>query len=90
MLQAQKKTTGSKVYYCSQRGSTIHRCSFFMNTGNLESMFVDGFDRCLKVAADYGGVVKIHGLFGVREMHYPASITYDYDVWPPGRMALRV
>ncbi|KAG1723804.1 cytochrome P450 [Suillus lakei] len=32
--------------------------------GNMESMFVDGFQRCLKVAADYGGAVKIHALFG--------------------------
>jgi hypothetical protein len=41
-----------------------------MNPGNLESMFVDGFERCLKVAADYGGAVKIHALFGVRGMYY--------------------
>ncbi|KAG2036047.1 cytochrome P450 [Suillus americanus] len=32
--------------------------------GNMESMFVDGFQRCLDIAADYGGAVKIHALFG--------------------------
>ncbi|KAG2352079.1 cytochrome P450 [Suillus spraguei] len=32
--------------------------------GNLESVLVDSFDRCLKMAADYGGVIKIHALFG--------------------------
>ncbi|KAG0694815.1 cytochrome P450 [Suillus ampliporus] len=32
--------------------------------GNLELMFVDSFERCLKVAVDYGGAVKIHALFG--------------------------
>jgi hypothetical protein len=54
----------------------------FINTGNLESMFVDGFERSLKVAADYGGAVKIHALFGVREIHLPARLMHDYDVWP--------
>lgn len=32
--------------------------------GNMESMFVDGFQRCLDIAAEYGGAVKIHALFG--------------------------
>ncbi|KAG1734665.1 cytochrome P450 [Suillus paluster] len=32
--------------------------------GNLESIFLDSFDRCLQVAVDYGGAVKIHALFG--------------------------
>jgi cytochrome P450 len=32
--------------------------------GNMESMVVDGFQRCLDIAADYGGAVKIHALFG--------------------------
>ncbi|KAG1734666.1 cytochrome P450 [Suillus paluster] len=32
--------------------------------GNLELMFVDSFERCLKVAMDYGGAVKIHAFFG--------------------------
>jgi hypothetical protein len=36
-------------------------------------MFLDGFERCLEVAADYGGAVKIHALFGVREMHLPCQ-----------------
>lgn len=32
--------------------------------GNMESVFVDSFERCLKIAADYGGAIKIHALFG--------------------------
>lgn len=32
--------------------------------GNMESMFVDGFQRCLDLATEYGGAVKIHALFG--------------------------
>ncbi|KAG2356964.1 cytochrome P450 [Suillus spraguei] len=32
--------------------------------GNLESVFFDSFERCLKMAADYGGAIKIHALFG--------------------------
>ncbi|KAG2146016.1 cytochrome P450 [Suillus bovinus] len=32
--------------------------------GNVESMFVDGFQRCLDIAAEYGGAVKVHALFG--------------------------
>lgn len=44
----------------------------FGGAGNMESMFVDGFQRCLDIAAEYGGAVKIHALFGVRVMRYPA------------------
>ncbi|KAG2345549.1 cytochrome P450 [Suillus weaverae] len=32
--------------------------------GNMESICVDGFERCLKIAADYGGAIKIHAFFG--------------------------
>ncbi|KAG2121145.1 cytochrome P450 [Suillus cothurnatus] len=32
--------------------------------GNMESVFMDSFERCLKIAADYGGAIKIHALFG--------------------------
>ncbi|OJA16324.1 hypothetical protein AZE42_08377 [Rhizopogon vesiculosus] len=63
MLQAQKETTGSKVYLLSE-GVQVPQMLIFMNTGNVESIFVDGFERCLEVAADYGGVVKIYGVFG--------------------------
>jgi hypothetical protein len=42
----------------------------FIGAGNMESMFVDGFQRCLDIAAKYGGAVKIHALFGVRVMRY--------------------
>ena len=53
--------------------STHNGSSSWMHiAGNLESMIVDGFERCLKVAADYGGAVRIHALFGVRGMHRPA------------------
>ncbi|OJA08679.1 hypothetical protein AZE42_01173 [Rhizopogon vesiculosus] len=46
--------------------------------GNLESMFVDGFERSLKVAADYGGLVKIHGLFGEKWLYVsdPRALHY--------------
>jgi cytochrome P450 len=32
--------------------------------GNMDSIVVDSFDRCLKLAEDYGGAVKFHALFG--------------------------
>jgi len=50
----------------------VHGCTFNSIAGNLDSMLMDGFERCLKVAADYGGAVRIHALFGVRGMHRPA------------------
>jgi hypothetical protein len=51
---------------------SVHWMFTFVGAGNMESMFVDGFQRCLDIAADYGGAVKIHALFGVRVMCYPA------------------
>lgn len=44
----------------------------FIGVGNMEWLFVDGFQRCLDVAAEFGGAVRIPVLFGVRVMHYPA------------------
>ncbi|KAG0707374.1 cytochrome P450 [Suillus ampliporus] len=32
--------------------------------GNAERIFVDSFEPCLKVAAEYGGAVKVHTFFG--------------------------
>jgi len=46
-----------------------YRMLTVINTGNMESVFMDSFERCLKIAADYGGAIKIHALFGVRDMH---------------------
>ncbi|KAG1723805.1 cytochrome P450 [Suillus lakei] len=37
--------------------------------GNIESMFVDSFERSLKVAADYGGAVKIPVFFGGESLY---------------------
>ncbi|KAG2036791.1 cytochrome P450 [Suillus americanus] len=31
---------------------------------NMESVFMDSFEYCLKIAAHYGGAVKIHAMFG--------------------------
>jgi hypothetical protein len=52
----------------------------------MDSIVVDSFDRCLKLAEDYGGAVKFHALFGVRGMHpYKKHII---DAWPIGGMAV--
>jgi hypothetical protein len=48
-----------------------YRTLTFIDAGNMESMVVDGFQRCLDIAADYGGAVKIHALFGVRVIPSP-------------------
>ncbi|KAG2345548.1 cytochrome P450 [Suillus weaverae] len=46
--------------------------------GNMESMFVDGFQRCLDIAADYGGAVRIHALFGEKWLYVsdPRALHY--------------
>lgn len=63
--------------HCSP-ASKFYTRDTHLHEGNLQSMFVDGFERCLKLAADYGGAVKIHSLFGVRGM-YCYSITHNHD-----------
>ncbi|OAX38825.1 cytochrome P450, partial [Rhizopogon vinicolor AM-OR11-026] len=35
--------------------------------GNVESMFVDGFERCLEVAADYGGLSRMIMMCGLQD-----------------------
>lgn len=45
----------------------------------MEPMFVDGFERHLKVSAEYGGAVKLD-LYGVREIVSCITHVHDSDV----------
>ena len=38
-----------------------------LSTGNLHRLLKDSFDYTFKIIGEYGGVIKINGVLGVRQ-----------------------
>jgi hypothetical protein len=46
-------------------------------SGNILKMFSGGIEHCVELAENYGGAVKLTGLFGEVSGMYNATVTYQ-------------